>query len=186
MNVNMMYNRTIKDYEVIDENNIKVNYVSGYSMLVNDSREQIDEEIKKQVKHLITKEPTLTHAFNYKGLASMWTISGMISIISCIADSKITLFCILVWLNAFMQTLISGLYCWQIGNNVYPYYPSLLKTKKEIKKYKLFLENEDEINEYLFRIGESNLEQNVFDGSLNGVQKLSLKQMKKIVEDAKK
>ena len=55
-----------------------------------------------------------------------------------------------------------------------------------MEKYRLYLENEYSINDYLFRLGESNLEQNAFDGTLNGVQKLTLKQMKKIVEESKK
>jgi len=187
MNIDIMaYNGTIRDYEVIDEKNIKVNYVSGISTITDTSRKELDEEIQTQVNHLLRHKRTLKQAFNYKGCASMWAITGTLSTISCIGDGKITAFCVLAWLNVFLQTLTTYLNCRQIGDNVYPFYPSLIKTKKEMEKYKLYLQNEYEINDYLFRLGESNLEQNAFDGTLNGVQKLSLKQMKRIVEEANK
>lgn len=187
MNIDIMaYNGTIRDYEVLDEKNTKVNYVNGTSVILEDSRREIDDDLQDQVSYLLRHRHNLKQAFNYKGCASVWFISGIFSTISCMGTGEITVFCVLSWLNVFLQTLTAFLNCRQIGNNVYPFYPSLLKTKNEMEKYRLYLENEYSINDYLFRLGESNLEQNAFDGTLNGVQKLTLKQMKKIVEEAKK
>lgn len=187
MNIDIMaYNGTIRDYEVLDEKNTKVNYVNGSSIILEDSRKEIDHDLQEQVSYLVRHRSNLKQAFNYKGCASVWFISGVLSTISCIGTGEITVFCVLSWLNVLMQTLTCYINCRQIGSNVYPIYPSLLKAKREIEKYKLYLENEYSINDYLARLGESNLEQNAFDGTLNGVQKLTFKQMKKIVEEAKK
>lgn len=184
----MAYETMIKGYEVLDghneEGNIKVSYVNGDTEILTTTTDELEKEMKDQIRNLIHSDTSLKSAIHHKGLSLLWVFISTVNTLEYFEnESGARLALVFIsWLNVILQFFSSFMDARSVGKDVWPTIISLFKAKMRIKKYRLYFENESRILQYLDSIGDVNMQEIDFDGTINSLNTLSYRDVKKLVK----
>lgn len=170
----------IAHYEQIDSEKFNIFYSNGSKEITYTTREQLDETLYDQARALTKISDMLNQAITNKVIACSWLVASTFAIISKdFSDIAIVLYIT----NFALQYGLSIVALKRVIAKPFPTMYDLVSTKREIKKMQLYFRNEtlfEEFNkEYLEN--EDNFVDEEFDGTLNTIDKVSLRKLNNIV-----
>lgn len=176
----------MEDYEV-KKDSVEVKYELGKANPVLEFPIEDLEEIKEAFRKQIIDETEKIDRVKFILFLNSFTYVMTACLIMSLISTGFGVNSVNVFMSSYVLGMLAQLACYFLGETFPVFNPKrIINKKKLLEKYKLFLENEKEILEYLKREEDSNNRVTAFTGDLREVKNTPYEEILYLTKQVKK